>query len=153
MKTKHNKVSNITTEKNNSSIEVSPIECKNSVWKWVFLALAGLGLISIIGMSTGAGMSGDEHFHAEHAVNVYNYYITGGADSTAAVVTPEYNLPYYGQSVDNLAYVVAKIFGIEVKGAFHAVFVEKLNKTSVLRTAVIIAERERIALTVLESVE
>ena len=113
MKTKHNKVSNITTEKNNSSIEVSPLECKNSVWKWVFLALAGLGLISIISMSTGAGMSGDEHFHAEHAVNVYNYYATGGADSTAAVVTPEYNLPYYGQSVDNLAYVVAKIFRIE----------------------------------------
>ena len=30
-----------------------------------------------------------------------------------AVVTPNYNLPYYGQSVDNLAYFVTHVFNIE----------------------------------------
>ena len=46
--------------------------------------MAAIGLISIISMSTDAGMSGDEHFHTEHAENVYNYYATFGQDSTAA---------------------------------------------------------------------
>ena len=85
----------------------------SKIWKMVFWALAAIGLISIVCMSTDAGMSGDEHFHSEHAKNVYNYYATGGEDSTAAVVTQDYNLPYYGQSVDNLAYFVTETFGIE----------------------------------------
>jgi len=89
-----------------------PSQC-DKIWRWIFMALAALGLIIMVIMSTDAGMSGDEHFHTEQAANVYNYYATLGQDSTAAVVTPDYNLPYYGQSVDNLAYFITKTFGIE----------------------------------------
>ncbi len=85
----------------------------DKIWRWVFIAVSAISLISMIIMSTDAGMSGDEHFHTEQAENVYNYYATFGQDSTAAVVTPDYNLPYYGQSVDNLAYFITKTFGIE----------------------------------------
>jgi hypothetical protein len=52
-----------------------------------------------------------------------------------------------------LGFGIAEVFGVEVKGAFHAVFVEKLNEASVLRTAVVVAECERVAFAVLESVE
>jgi hypothetical protein len=55
--------------------------------------------------------------------------------------------------VNAAGFGIAKIFGIEVEGAFHAVFVEELNETSVLRTAVVIAECERVALAILESVK
>jgi hypothetical protein len=55
--------------------------------------------------------------------------------------------------VNAAGFGIAKIFGIEVEGAFHAVFVEKLNEASVLRTAVVVAEGESIAFAVLESVE
>ena len=85
----------------------------DKIWRWVFIAFSAIALISMIIMSTDAGMSGDEHFHTEQAENVYNYYATWGQDSTAAVVTDDYNLPYYGQSVDNLAYFITKTFGIE----------------------------------------
>ncbi len=86
---------------------------KDSIWKWIFMGLAFTSLVTIILLCLSAGNSGDEHFHLEQAENVYNYYATGGKDSTAAVVTPEYNLPYYGQCVDNFAYFVTKIFNIE----------------------------------------
>ena len=89
-----------------------PSQC-DKIWRWGFVAVAALGLIGMLLMSVDAGMSGDEHFHTEQAANVYNYYATLGQDSTAAVVTPDYNLPYYGQSVDNLAYFITKTFGIE----------------------------------------
>ncbi|MDL2296769.1 tetratricopeptide repeat protein [Bacteroidales bacterium OttesenSCG-928-B11] len=85
----------------------------NLMWKWAFWGIALIGLIAIIILSLDAGNSGDEHFHLEQAENVYNYYTTFGKDSTAAVVTEKYNLPYYGQSVDNFAYFVSKIFNVD----------------------------------------
>ncbi|MDE7102865.1 MAG: hypothetical protein K2O46_01270, partial [Bacteroidales bacterium] len=44
---------------------------------------------------------------------VYNYYATWGADSTAAVMRSDYNLPSYGQAVDNFAYALTRWFGID----------------------------------------
>lgn len=73
------------------------------------------GLAYMIKGSFDAGMSGDEHIHQVQAEHVYNYYASFGKDSTAATVTPDYNLPYYGQAVDNLAYAIAKWFQIEDK--------------------------------------
>ena len=55
--------------------------------------------------------------------------------------------------VNAAGFGIAKIFGIEVEGAFHAVFVEELNETSVLRTAVVIAECQSVAFAILESVK
>jgi tetratricopeptide (TPR) repeat protein len=90
-----------------------PNNPSEKIWKWIFWGLASVGLIAIIILSLGAGNSGDEEFHYKHAENVYKYYTTFGKDSTAAVVTPNYNLPYYGQSVDNFAYFVTHVFNIE----------------------------------------
>ena len=77
----------------------------------VMAATGGLALIIALGL--GAGNSGDEHFHYEQATYVYNYYTSGGKDTTAITVTDKYNLPYSGQSVDNLAYFIGKAFGCE----------------------------------------
>src|SRR5574344_126570 len=73
----------------------------NKIWKKIFLILSALSLILLILLSQSAGISGDEFYHYEQAENVYKYYSSFGNDSTAAVVTEKYNLPYYGQSVDN----------------------------------------------------
>ena len=66
-------------------------------------------------------------------------------------ITPEKRTDLLG--VNAAGFGIAKIFGIEVEGAFHAVFVEELNETSVLRTAVVIAECQSIAFAILESVK
>ena len=63
------------------------IENKKNIWKYIFYALAGVSLLMIIIASQKAGISGDEFFHTEHAKNVFNFYATGGQDSTATVVT------------------------------------------------------------------
>lgn len=84
-----------------------------TIWQYVFYIIAGLGLITMVSLSQDAGISGDEFYHYDHASNVYNYYKTSGEDSTAAVVTEKYNLPYYGQLVDNFAFFVTKTFGID----------------------------------------
>ncbi len=112
---------------NTKSTEVKPTTLQkenpqNPIWKWLFWGIALVALVTIMLLSRGAGISGDEKFHLDQAENVYNYYATGGKDSTAAVVTPDYNLPYYGQSVDNFAYFVTKTFHIDdVYGARHLI--------------------------------
>ncbi len=77
-------------------------------------------LIAMIVMSVGAGMNGDEEMQATQANNVLNYYKTFGKDTAAVSTTimkngnPEYwNLPLYGQVIDNLAEFVAQVFRIE----------------------------------------
>lgn len=85
----------------------------NKIWKKIFLILSALSLILLILLSQSAGISGDEFYHYEQAENVYKYYSSFGNDSTAAVVTEKYNLPYYGQSVDNFAYLVTHILSID----------------------------------------
>lgn len=81
--------------------------------KLVFYLLALLSFIFMVAGSFDAGMSGDEEIHNIQAAHVYDYYATFGADSTAAVVTPQYNLPLYGQLVDNFAYALSKWFGLD----------------------------------------
>lgn len=80
--------------------------------KGVFVLLALVSLVLLVVGSFGAGMSGDEEFHNDHAVHIYDFYRTFGQDKTAAVVTEKYNLPLYGQVVDNFAYAFARWFGI-----------------------------------------
>ena len=93
---------------------------QKNIWFWIFVGVCLAGLIALPLLSRHAGISGDEHFHLEQAEHVYNYYATMGEDSTAAVVTQEYNLPYYGQVVDNFAYLVTKTFHIdEIYDARH----------------------------------
>ncbi|MCM1531230.1 MAG: GtrA family protein [Bacteroides sp.] len=80
--------------------------------KLAFYILCAVGLVFMLAGSFGAGMSGDEEFHNTQAEHIYDFYRTFGKDSTAAVVTPQYNLPLYGQVVDNFAYAFARWLGI-----------------------------------------
>lgn len=65
----------------------------------------------IIG-SFSAGNSGDEHYNHEHAGYVYEYIKTMGQDSS--YLNPRYPLQkYYGQSLDNIAYIINDGLGIE----------------------------------------
>lgn len=92
------------------NIEIPPFNQENKIWKYAFYFLIGFALVLMISLSQDAGISGDEFYHYEQAENVYKYYATQGQDSTAAVITEKYNLPYYGQSVDNFAYFITHVF-------------------------------------------
>ncbi len=80
--------------------------------KGAFYLLCLFGFIFLFWGSFHAGMSGDEEIHNVQAAHVYDFYRTLGKDSTAAVVTDSYNLPLYGQVVDNFAYALDRWFGI-----------------------------------------
>ncbi len=54
----------------------------------------------------------DEQLHYPHAKNVVNWYFTGGEDQSA-LNTPQTNLKYYGQSIDNFTALVNRIFNFE----------------------------------------
>ncbi len=113
---------------------------KRDPWFWIFIGICFAGLIALPLLSKDAGISGDEHFHLEQAEHVYDYYATGGKDSTAAVVTQDYNLPYYGQSVDNFAYFITKTFRIdEIYDARH--FINSLCGWLAMFCAALIAYR------------
>lgn len=101
-------------------------ENKKNAYFWGFFVLAILTLVLLPVLSKDAGMSGDEEFHYVQAERVYNYYKTLGKDSSAAVVSESQKayqyLPYYGQVVDNFAYLITKTFDIEdVYGTRHIV--------------------------------
>jgi len=49
----------------------------------------------------------------KHAKAVYDFYATGGKDTTAIKISDDWNLPHYGQTVDNIAYTISKWFSIE----------------------------------------
>ncbi|MCL2028011.1 MAG: phospholipid carrier-dependent glycosyltransferase, partial [Bacteroidales bacterium] len=86
---------------------------KQNPLKYTFFGLAFVLLCMLVRMSSDAGMSGDEHYQMEQAKNVYNFYATLGKDTAATSYRDDWNLAHYGQSVDNLAYAIARIFNIE----------------------------------------
>jgi 4-amino-4-deoxy-L-arabinose transferase-like glycosyltransferase len=78
-------------------------------WRWLFSILCFLPFILLPLLSLNAGISGDEPVHYLQAENVYNYFATGGKD-TSAIDTPITYLKYYGQSIDNFSYLVNRLF-------------------------------------------
>jgi hypothetical protein len=86
---------------------------KQNPGKYLFWGIAFVVLCVSVRLSFDAGMSGDEHFQMDQAKNVYNFYATFGKDTTAAHFRENWNLAHYAQSVDNLAYAIAKIGNIE----------------------------------------
>jgi tetratricopeptide (TPR) repeat protein len=80
--------------------------------KNLFFVISLISLIGMLAMSQSAGISGDEHVNYEHSEFVYNYYQTLGQDTTA-LNTPKTKLKHYGQSFDNITYVVNRWFDIE----------------------------------------
>ncbi len=82
------------------------------IWRTIFFLTSLLILILLPILSFNAGLSGDEEKHHLHAVKVYNYFKTDGAD-TLALSDPKYKLHYYGQSFDLFSYLFIKAFNID----------------------------------------
>ena len=59
-----------------------------------------------------AAVNVDEQLHYPHAKKVVNWYFTWGKDDSC-LDTPETNLKYYGQSVDNFTALFNRIFNVE----------------------------------------
>ncbi|MFW6227051.1 MAG: tetratricopeptide repeat protein [Bacteroidota bacterium] len=82
------------------------------LWRLLFTVASVLLLVTMIFMSTSVGISGDEKVNYRHAKEVYEYFASGGEDQ-GALNTPKTQLKYYGQSFDNLTYLINKTFNIE----------------------------------------
>jgi tetratricopeptide (TPR) repeat protein len=80
---------------------------KNGFYATLFLVAVALAFLA-----PHAAVNVDEQLHYPHAKKVVNWYFTAGSD-TSCLHTPETNLKYYGQSVDNLTALVNRIFGVE----------------------------------------
>ncbi len=63
-------------------------------------------------LAPGAAVNVDEQLHYSHAKDVVNWYFTGGKD-ISCLHTPETNLKYYGQSVDNFTALFNRVFNVE----------------------------------------
>lgn len=86
---------------------------KDNIYFWIFVVTLTLLLILLPFLAKDAGMSGDEGFQLEQAESVIDFYATWGKDTTAIAYSPQWNLPQYGQVVDNFASFAARIFNIE----------------------------------------
>ncbi|MDR3047000.1 MAG: tetratricopeptide repeat protein [Bacteroidales bacterium] len=85
------------------------LEHKKDPFFVVFIAIIAILLFVMPFLAKNAGMSGDEEVHLKQAENVINYYSSFGKDTAALAFSPEWNLPQYGQAVDNIASLVARI--------------------------------------------
>lgn len=83
----------------------------------LFFKRCALGLLTILlplmlWMATQASISGDEFLHRNQAEAVVDFFFSMGTDQKA-LDTPVTNLKHYGQSFDNLASLIARIFEID----------------------------------------
>jgi len=79
--------------------------------KYFFLVASALFIILFF-MAVGAAVNIDEGLHNGQARKVVNWFLTLGADRSC-FDTPTSNLKYYGQSPDNIAAFINRIFSIE----------------------------------------
>jgi len=84
----------------------------NPSLKYLFVIIAALLLFLMLKGGRDAGISGDEYFHYNQSVSVYNFISTLGKD-TSALNTPNTHLKYYGQSFDNLTTILIKWLNID----------------------------------------
>jgi tetratricopeptide (TPR) repeat protein len=80
--------------------------------KNAFRALMLLLAIILAFLAPRAAVNVDEQLHYPHAKKVVNWYFTLGSDESC-LDTPQTNLKYYGQSVDNFTALVNRVFNIE----------------------------------------
>ena len=85
----------------------SILTAKNTFFTTLFLFA-----VSLILLAPKAAVNVDELLHYPHAKKVVNWYFTGGEDQSC-LNTPETNLKYYGQSVDNLTALFNRVFNVE----------------------------------------
>ncbi|MBW6533707.1 MAG: hypothetical protein K0B11_01740 [Mariniphaga sp.] len=89
----------------NSTVHI--LHAKNA-----FVALMLLLAIVLAFLAPWAAVNVDEQLHYPHAKKVVNWYFTFGADKSC-LNTPQTNLKYYGQSVDNFTALVNRVIKIE----------------------------------------
>lgn len=102
--------------------------------KYIFWIAASVLLIALVTFSRSAGISCDEIIHYNHSVDVYNYFASGGTDTTA-LHTPVTNLKYYGQFYDNIVTVFTKWLGIEDVYTFRNMMSAIMGWLTILVTA------------------
>jgi 4-amino-4-deoxy-L-arabinose transferase-like glycosyltransferase len=102
--------------------------------KYLFFLLISLLLIIMLVKSRDAGVNCDEVLHYNHSVEVLNYFTSGGKD-TSVLDTPESHLKYYGQSYDNIATVLIRLFKIDDIYAFRHLMSSLAGWLTILVTA------------------
>lgn len=89
---------------------------ESSIYRLLFFVIA-LGLMFAMPiLSRDAGMTGDEKVNYDHAKLVYDYYSKGDKSAVDINTNPNLErtmLQYYGQSFDNITYIVNKITGTD----------------------------------------
>lgn len=85
---------------------------KGLFYKRCALFLLTMLLPLMLWMATQASISGDEFLHRNQAETVVDFFFSMGTDQKA-LDTPVTNLKHYGQSYDNLASLIARIFQID----------------------------------------
>lgn len=103
------------------------IDRHDKIKKKMFWVISLLFLVLFIVLGLQSGTSGDEFDLIEQAKNVINYYKTFGEDTTAISETGRAgNSRDYGQTPDNIACLIATVFGIEdivtVRHIINAIF-------------------------------
>lgn len=86
---------------------VNILNSKNAFW--VTLCLVAVVLFFL---APNAAVNVDEQLHYPHAKKVVNWYFTGGEDQSS-LDTPQTNLKYYGQSVDNFTALFNRVFNVK----------------------------------------
>ncbi|MBW1822457.1 MAG: hypothetical protein JRI92_12005 [Deltaproteobacteria bacterium] len=90
-----------------------------SYLRLVFISIAFALFFIIPIMSYDSGISGDEQrFHYLHGQNVYNYFATGGQDSTALLYGNSV-LHLYGPAFDLVTVIVNKILNVDNEYEFR----------------------------------
>jgi hypothetical protein len=80
--------------------------------KFLFAGMLLVVASALIILAPKSAVNVDEMLHYPHAKDVVNWYFTGGEDQSC-LHTPQTNLKYYGQSVDNFTALFNRVFAIE----------------------------------------
>lgn len=80
--------------------------------KKAFLAVLLLAGFALLVLAPKTAVNVDEQLHYPHAKRVVNWYFTGGEDQSC-LHTPQTNLKYYGQSVDNFTALFNRVFNVK----------------------------------------
>ncbi len=100
--------------KKNITSDIIKNKFEPSIYRLVFFIVALFLMFLMPILSRDAGISGDEKVNYDHAKLVYNYYANGDKSAYDVKVNPNLEktmLHYYGQSFDNITYIINKITG------------------------------------------
>ncbi|MCB9284374.1 MAG: tetratricopeptide repeat protein [Lewinellaceae bacterium] len=68
---------------------------EKAMWKPIFWAASALFLVLTLVLANGSGINGDDSYQDDYSEKLVNYYLTGGAD-TSALNIPKGNMQLYG---------------------------------------------------------